>query len=78
MGDHEIVFGPFRLDCDNRQLWRGEQLLAVQPKPLAVLQYLNQTTEDSYTYTLSVRSSSGHPERTATQAQAKTPHCVCP
>jgi len=39
---------------------------------------LNQTTEDSYTYTLSVRSSSGHPERTATQAQAKTPHCVCP
>jgi predicted ATPase len=42
MGDHEILFGPFRLDCDNRQLWRGEQPLALQPKPLAVLQYLAQ------------------------------------
>ena len=40
--DHEILFAPFRLDCDNRQLWRGEQPLAVQPKPLAVLQYLAQ------------------------------------
>jgi DNA-binding winged helix-turn-helix (wHTH) protein len=42
VGDHEIVFAPFRLDCDNRRLWRGEQPLAVQPKPLAVLQYLAQ------------------------------------
>jgi len=40
--DHEIVFAPFRLDCANRQLWRGEQPLALQPKPLAVLQYLAQ------------------------------------
>ena len=40
VGDHEIVFGLFRLDCDNQQLWRGEQPLALQPKPLAVLQYL--------------------------------------
>ena len=42
VGDHEILFAPFRLDCDNRQLWRGEQPLALQPKPLAVLQYLAQ------------------------------------
>ena len=40
--DHEIGFAPFRLDCNNRQLWRGEQPLALQPKPLAVLQYLAQ------------------------------------
>src|SRR5215510_4267234 len=38
----EIVFGPFRLDCDNQQLWRGKQQLAIQAKPLAVLQYLAQ------------------------------------
>ena len=42
MGEHEILFGPFRLDCDNQQLWRDEQQLALQPKPLAVLQYLAQ------------------------------------
>src|SRR5262245_32314122 len=42
VGDGEILFGPFRLDCDNQQLWRGEQRLALQPKPLAVLQYLAQ------------------------------------
>src|SRR5262245_36594543 len=40
--DRELVFGPFRLDRDNQQLWRDEQPLAVQPKPLAVLQYLAQ------------------------------------
>ena len=42
VGNHEILFAPFRLDCDNKQLWRGEQQLALQPKPLAVLQYLVQ------------------------------------
>src|SRR5215831_2905454 len=42
VGEHEIVFGPFRLDCDNQQLWRGKEQLALQPKPLAVLQYLAQ------------------------------------
>jgi DNA-binding winged helix-turn-helix (wHTH) protein len=40
-GSH-IVFGSFRLDTDNQQLWRGEQAVALQPKPLAVLQYLAQ------------------------------------
>src|SRR5262245_26579553 len=42
VGDGEILFGPFRLDCDNQQLWRGEQQLTLQPKRLAVLQYLAQ------------------------------------
>src|SRR5262245_48171531 len=41
-GDGEIIFGPFRLDCANQQLWRSEEQLALQPKPLAVLQYLAQ------------------------------------
>ncbi len=38
----QIVFGPYRLDPDNPQLWQGEQAVALQPKPLAVLQYLTQ------------------------------------
>src|SRR5215510_13293709 len=42
VGNREILFGPFRLDCANQQLWRGKQRLAVQAKPLAVLQYLAQ------------------------------------
>ena len=40
-GKH-IVFGAFRLDQDQGQLWRDEQVVALQPKPLAVLQYLAQ------------------------------------
>ena len=40
-GKH-IVFGAFRLDQEKRQLWRDEQIVALQPKPLAVLQYLAQ------------------------------------
>ena len=35
-----LVFGPFRLDPIRKRLWRGEQELALQPRPLAVLQYL--------------------------------------
>src|SRR5260221_4714927 len=36
----QIIFESFRLDPETRQLWRGEQAVALQPKPLAVLQYL--------------------------------------
>lgn len=36
----QVAFGPFRLDTTTRQLWRDEQGVAVQPRPLAVLQYL--------------------------------------
>src|SRR5215475_13103514 len=35
-----LSFGSFRLDLQKRQLWRGQQPLELQPKPLAVLQYL--------------------------------------
>lgn len=37
-----ISFGPYRLDLEHQQLWRGEQGVTLQPKPLAVLQYLAQ------------------------------------
>jgi DNA-binding winged helix-turn-helix (wHTH) protein len=33
-------FGPFRLDPSTPSLWRGNQLLLVPSKPLAVLAYL--------------------------------------
>jgi len=36
----QIVFGPFRLDPIKKRLWRGEQEIALQPRPLAVLHYL--------------------------------------
>jgi DNA-binding winged helix-turn-helix (wHTH) protein len=35
-----IHFPPFRLDCTNEQLWHGNQLLPLRPKPFAVLHYL--------------------------------------
>ncbi len=35
-----LSFGSFRLDPQQRQLWRDQQTLELQPKPLAVLQYL--------------------------------------
>ncbi len=35
-----IVFGSFRLDPHAQQLWRGEEALDLQARPLAVLQYL--------------------------------------
>ncbi len=38
-GKH-IVFGPFRFDPATPQLWRGGQVVALQPKPQAVLGYL--------------------------------------
>jgi DNA-binding winged helix-turn-helix (wHTH) protein/tetratricopeptide (TPR) repeat protein len=38
----QITFGPFRLDPSAPRLWRGEQALVLQPKPLAVLLHLAQ------------------------------------
>jgi len=35
-----LIFGSFRLDPQQRKLWRGDQPVDLQPKPLAVLQYL--------------------------------------
>jgi predicted ATPase len=37
---HLLTFGPFSLDVTHRRLWRGEQLIALRPRSLAVLQYL--------------------------------------
>ena len=35
-----VVFGPFRIGPVQHQLWRGEEAVALQRRPLAVLQYL--------------------------------------
>jgi DNA-binding winged helix-turn-helix (wHTH) protein/tetratricopeptide (TPR) repeat protein len=35
-----IIFGPYRLDVDNARVWRGNDPIALQPRPLAVLAYL--------------------------------------
>lgn len=35
-----LLFGPYRLDTVNGDLWRGEEALALPPKVLAVLCYL--------------------------------------
>jgi DNA-binding winged helix-turn-helix (wHTH) protein len=32
-----LVFGPFRLDLRDERLWRGQEVLPLQPKPFAVL-----------------------------------------
>ena len=37
---HEIRFGPFRLDPETVRLWRGGEVVPLQPRPLAVLCYL--------------------------------------
>ena len=34
-----LCFGPFRLEMSKR-LWRGDRLVEVRPRPLAVLRYL--------------------------------------
>jgi DNA-binding winged helix-turn-helix (wHTH) protein len=36
----EIFFPPFRLDSQNEQLWREEQLIALRPKTFAILRSL--------------------------------------
>ncbi|MDX2171395.1 MAG: winged helix-turn-helix domain-containing protein, partial [Deltaproteobacteria bacterium] len=35
-----ITFGPYRLDVVEAKLWRGNQAIALQPRPFAVLSYL--------------------------------------
>src|SRR5215468_2377656 len=37
--DTEILFGRFRLDADG-QLWQGNDLIPIRPKPFAVLRFL--------------------------------------
>ena len=38
--EHDILFGPFRFDMTHGRLWRGEQMIALRPRTLAVLRYL--------------------------------------
>src|SRR5262249_5963695 len=38
--EHRLDFEPFQLDPVKQQLWRGEQAIELQPRPLAVLHYL--------------------------------------
>ena len=40
MSTEQIVFGPFRFDPVALHLWKDEHVVAVQPKPLAVLRAL--------------------------------------
>ena len=40
--ESDLYFGPFRLEQAKR-LWRGEHLVEVRPRPLAVLHYLVTT-----------------------------------
>jgi DNA-binding winged helix-turn-helix (wHTH) protein len=38
--EQPICFATFRLDPVNERLWRGAELLALRPRPFAVLRYL--------------------------------------
>jgi len=40
MARSALTFGPFRLDPKGPRLWKGEESVALQPRPLAVLCYL--------------------------------------
>ena len=38
--EHHITFGPFRLDVTQGRLWRGDQVIPLRPRSLAMLGYL--------------------------------------
>ncbi len=38
--EQQLTFGPFRLDVIGRRLWRGAHVVALRPRPMAVLRYL--------------------------------------
>jgi predicted ATPase len=38
--EHHIAFGPFRFDVTHGHLWRGEQVIHLRPRSLAMLRYL--------------------------------------
>ena len=38
--EHQITFGPFRLEVTQGRLWRGDQVLPLRPRSLAMLCYL--------------------------------------
>ena len=37
---YQLIFGDFRIDPVRQHLWQGEAMVELQPKPLAVLQFL--------------------------------------
>src|SRR4029453_9978100 len=38
--EHQITFGPFRLETPPGRLWRGDQVIPLRPRSLALLRYL--------------------------------------
>jgi predicted ATPase len=38
--EHQITFGPFRLEVTQGRLWRGDQVIPLRPRSLAMLRYL--------------------------------------
>ncbi len=38
--EHHLTFGPFRLDVTHGRLWRGDQVIILRPRTLAMLCYL--------------------------------------
>ena len=40
----QIVFGPFKLDIVNEQLWRSDQQLSLRPQAFALLRYLSENS----------------------------------
>ena len=38
--EHQIAFGPFRLEVTQGRLWRGDQVIPLRPRSLAMLCYL--------------------------------------
>ena len=38
--EHQIAFGPFRLETTPGRLWRDDQVIPLRPRSLAMLRYL--------------------------------------
>src|SRR4029453_12719102 len=38
--EHHLTFGPFRLETTQGRLWRGDQVIPLRPRSLAMLSYL--------------------------------------
>ena len=38
--EHTLTFGPFRLEIVAGRLWRQDEMIALRPRSLAMLQYL--------------------------------------
>jgi hypothetical protein len=45
--EHDITFGPFRLEMPHGGLWRGAQSIALRPRSRAMLRYVAQDEGDA-------------------------------